>query len=132
MNCNKLEVLCPEYWCFSGSYAEDQRPLQSPLLHVEILQHVSVMAAGVLQQLKEQPDVLTGLDRAEVKKLADRIGAPDCRYSLMCVVTKCNMVWLSHHLHFGGMWFFWRYVVQVGSGLLFLTKKHFIDFLMFF
>jgi len=107
MNCNKLDVLCPEYWCFSESCAEDQRLSQHPLLHVETLQHVSVMAAGILQQLKEKPDVLTDLDTAKVKKLADRIGAPDCGYSLMCVVIKCNIVWLSHHLHFGGMWFKW-------------------------
>jgi len=108
MNCTKLETLCPEYWCFSESCAEDQRLSQHPLLHVEALQHVSVMAAGILQQLKEKPDVLTDLATAEVKKLTDRIGAPDCRYSLMCVVIKCNMVWLSHHLHFGGMWFKWE------------------------
>lgn len=110
MNCNKLEVLCPKYWCFSDSCVEDQRLLQHPVLHMETLQHVSVVAAGILQQLEEQPDVLTVLDTAEVeklKKLADRIGAPDCRYSLTCVITKCNMVWLSHHLHFGGMWFRW-------------------------
>jgi len=106
MTYNKLEVLCPEYWCLSDSYAEDQRLSQHPLLHVETLQHVSVMAAGILQQL-DQPDVLTRLDTAEMKKLADRIGAPDCGYSLMCVVAKCNMLWLSHHLHFGGMWFKW-------------------------
>lgn len=77
------------------------------MLHVETLQHVSVIAAGILQQLEEQSDVLTVLDTAEVKKLADRIGAPDCRYSLMCVVTKCSMAWLSHCLHFGGMSFKW-------------------------
>lgn len=103
MNCNKLEVLCPEYWCFSDSCAGDERLLHYPVLRVETLQHISVMAAGILQQLKEQPDVLTELDTAEVKKLADRIEAPDCRCSLMCVVTKCNMVWLSHHVYFGVM-----------------------------
>jgi hypothetical protein len=74
---------------------------------MEALQHVSVMTAGILQQLEEQPDVLTVLGTAEVKKLADRIGAPDFRYSLMCVVTKCNMIWVSHHLHFGGMSLKW-------------------------
>jgi hypothetical protein len=84
--------MCPEYWCFSDSFAEDQRLVQYPMLHVETLQHVSVMATGILQQLEEQPDVLTMLDTTEVKKLADRIGAPDCRYSLSCVFTKCNAV----------------------------------------
>jgi hypothetical protein len=92
MDCNKLEDLCPEYWCFSDSSAEDHRIVHYPMLHVETLQHVSVMAAGILQQLEEQPHVLTMLDTAEVKKLADRIGAPDCRYSLSCFVTKCNAV----------------------------------------
>jgi hypothetical protein len=76
-----MEDLCPKYLCSSYLFVEDQRLEQYPVLHAETLQHVSVMAAGILQQLEQQPDVLTKLPAAEVKKLADRIQAPDCRYS---------------------------------------------------
>jgi hypothetical protein len=60
-------------------FLENQRLEQYPVLHAESLQHVSVITAGILQQLEQQPDVLTKLPAAEVKKLADRVGAPDCR-----------------------------------------------------
>lgn len=69
-------------------FVEDQRLEQYPMLHAETLQHVSIMAAGILKQLEQQPGVLTELPAAEVKKLADRIGAPDCRYSWSFVITE--------------------------------------------
>jgi hypothetical protein len=91
-----LEDPCPNYLCSSYSFVEDQRLEQYPVLHAETLQHVSVMAAGILQQLEQQPGVLAKLSAAEVKKLADRIGAPDCRYSLSFVITEyCAIIVIS-------------------------------------
>jgi hypothetical protein len=69
-------------------FAEDQRFEEYPVLHAETLQHVSVITVGILQQLEQLPSVLTELPATEVKKLADRVGAPDCRYSLSFVITE--------------------------------------------
>jgi hypothetical protein len=82
-----MEDPYPKYPC-SYLFVEDQRLEEYPVLHAETLQHVSVITAGILQQLEQQPDVLTELPAAEVKKLADRVGAPDCRYSLSLVITE--------------------------------------------
>jgi hypothetical protein len=84
-----LEDLYSEYLCFSDLLVKDQRLEQYPMLHVEILQYVSAMAAGILQQLVEQPSVLTRLPPDDVKRLADKIGAPDCRYSLS-FISECH------------------------------------------
>ncbi|XP_021932903.1 DNA-dependent protein kinase catalytic subunit-like isoform X3 [Zootermopsis nevadensis] len=65
-------------WNVIDPLVEDQRLEQYPMLHVDILQHVSVLATGILQLLEQQPSVLAHLPADDVKKLADRIRAPDC------------------------------------------------------
>jgi hypothetical protein len=80
-----LEDVFPKYRCFSEPFVKDGRLEQYPMLHVDILQHVSALATGILQQLEQQPDVLSVLPADHVTKLADRIGAPDCRY-------KCHLL----------------------------------------
>jgi hypothetical protein len=87
-----LEDLFPKYLCFSDPFVKDRRLKQYPMLHVDILQHVSVLATGILQQLEQQPSVLSELPTDAIKKLADRIGAPDCRYSLSFVITECRSI----------------------------------------
>jgi hypothetical protein len=126
MDSNKtiLEDLYPKYLYFSDSFMESRRLEHYPMLHVEALQHVSAMASGILQQLEQWPDILTKLPPAEIKKLADRIGAPDCRYSLyfVIVILECSGV-ICYHSNFS---------LKVFSSnqvrITYSVRKIFIDF----